>query len=320
MDQIRRHGDIREVLRLDAFIIGPLGKGLPLKIVNVTGRISKRIGRHIHNRFERWSTVWEDEGWVVVAAVETGAGKWSESLWCRGSPWSSGEFWGLLELEGRHTLGLRRPIIWRGRLPPKLCCLDKVTQRLESRCSSPWRTCPLGWSLRMLSHSWLREDEMEWGESHTGPEDERVPEFCWTEIWNGSLPACECRLLPYCYHSTPKQSDCVIEFPTEVGSIWWLQAPASWCAERILGLTTVLRVEDDANWLPKLLEMHPWRTGWVLGDVEVLLGEHLVCCINWDEQEIPHAVVSGCPMTVGAVTTVFLSRTVGTWDGGAHDG
>ena len=62
MDQILRHGDIREVLRLDAFIIGPLGKGLPLKIVNVTGRISKRIGRHIHNRFKRWSTVWEDEG------------------------------------------------------------------------------------------------------------------------------------------------------------------------------------------------------------------------------------------------------------------
>ena len=51
MDEILRQGDMREVPGLDAFIIGPLDKGLPLRIINVTGRISKKIGRLITTVF-----------------------------------------------------------------------------------------------------------------------------------------------------------------------------------------------------------------------------------------------------------------------------
>ena len=214
------------------------------------------IGTVLH-----WSAVWEDEGWVVVAAgatVATGAGKQWESPWCHGSPWSSGGFWALWELEGRRTLGLSHPKIWIGRLSPKPCRPGKMKHKLESPCSPPWQTCPLWESLRqetdcvrlpeessivwdwgcwfetvhLLSHSWLREDE--WDESQTGPEDEIVPEFCWTEKWNGSFPVCECRQLLYCWHSTPEQSGCAAEVPTEVQPIKWPRAPASWCAERSL--------------------------------------------------------------------------------------
>ena len=48
MNKVFHQSDIREVLGLDAFVIGPLGKGLPLSIINVTWRITKRISRHIH--------------------------------------------------------------------------------------------------------------------------------------------------------------------------------------------------------------------------------------------------------------------------------
>ena len=51
MYKVFRQGDIWEVLGLYAFVIGPLGKGLPLRVINVTGRISKRISRHIHYNF-----------------------------------------------------------------------------------------------------------------------------------------------------------------------------------------------------------------------------------------------------------------------------
>ena len=39
MNKVFRQGDIREVLGLDAFVIGPLGKGFPMRIINVTGGI-----------------------------------------------------------------------------------------------------------------------------------------------------------------------------------------------------------------------------------------------------------------------------------------
>ena len=63
----------------------------------------------------RRSAVWEDADWVVAvtgATVETGVGMQRESQWCRGSPWPSGGFWGLWELEGKRTLGLSHPKIW----------------------------------------------------------------------------------------------------------------------------------------------------------------------------------------------------------------
>ena len=190
-----------------------------------------RIGRELC-----WSAEWGEARWVVVAmgaTVQTGAGKQLESPWCRGSLWSSGEFWGLWELEGRRTLGLSRPKIWRGGWPPKLCRPGMVKWRLESPCSLPWRTRPLGRSLRQRTdwvrfleeasilsgldcwvqtvhwrlHSWLLVGESEWEEFRIGPENERVPEFCWTGIWNGSLPVCGCRPLRYCCRSTREQSD-----------------------------------------------------------------------------------------------------------------
>ena len=42
-------GDIGEVHGWDAFVISPLGKGLPLRIIDVTGRITQRISRHVYN-------------------------------------------------------------------------------------------------------------------------------------------------------------------------------------------------------------------------------------------------------------------------------
>ena len=53
MNKIFRQSDIRKVLGRNAFVIGPLGKGLPLRVINVTGRITKRVSRHIHH------SVWE---------------------------------------------------------------------------------------------------------------------------------------------------------------------------------------------------------------------------------------------------------------------
>ena len=41
MNKIFRQSDIWEVLGLYAFVIGPLGKGLPLRVINVPGRISE---------------------------------------------------------------------------------------------------------------------------------------------------------------------------------------------------------------------------------------------------------------------------------------
>ena len=54
----------------------------------------------------RLSAVCEDEGWAEVAEGATGVVKRWGSLWCCGNTWSFGEFWGLLELVGRHKLGL----------------------------------------------------------------------------------------------------------------------------------------------------------------------------------------------------------------------
>ena len=136
----------------------------------------------------------EDEGWAEVA--ETGVVKRWGSLLCLGNSWSFGGFGGLLELVGRHKLGLSRPRIWRTRLPPMLCRLGKVKHKLVSSCSPRWRTCPLEGSLRQrtdcvrlpreaatpsgwdcwdetrhpLSHSTLREGGWEWEESQTDPE------------------------------------------------------------------------------------------------------------------------------------------------------
>ena len=39
MNKVFRQSDIREVLGLDAFVIGSLGKGFPMRIINVTGGI-----------------------------------------------------------------------------------------------------------------------------------------------------------------------------------------------------------------------------------------------------------------------------------------
>ena len=91
------------------------------------------------------------------------------------------------------------------------------------------------------------------------------------ERWNESLPA-------YCCRNTREQSDCATE---EDQPIRLPQAPASWCVERILGVTIVLIDDDSVNWLPILLEMHRWRkTGWAPVDAKVLLWELPVCWIN----------------------------------------
>ena len=275
MNKLFRQSDPWEVLGLNAFVIGPLGKGHPLRIINGTGRITKSISRHIH--YSVWEVkLFEDIPDNSHAATSNRRGSlwnWGRRLlgmyWysatlvsgmggrrlsCSSSgchsrdgcweairitvvsrnPWSSGEFWGLWELEERCTLGLSLSKIWRGHLSPKLCPLGRVKRKLESPCSSPWQTCSLGGSLRQRTdwvrfpekasilsdwgcwvetgqqqlHSWLREGGSEWEESQTGPKDEAVPEFCWTEIWNGSLPVCECRPQLYCCRSTREQSNC----------------------------------------------------------------------------------------------------------------
>ena len=256
------------------------------------------------------------------------------------SPWSSGEFWGLWELEERHTLVLSRPKILIGRLPSKLCRPGRVKCKLESSCSPPWQTRLLvgyrrqrtDW-LRFLEeasilsdldcwvetghlrlHSGLREGGLEWAESQIGPEDEGVPEFCWTEIWNESLPACVCRLLQYCCHSTLELSDCTTEAPTEEQLICCLLAPASWCAERSPEETTVLRGDDLANWLPILSGMHPWRrTGWVPVDAKAHRAELPVCWTNAGEREILYPVGVECPKIACIESNVSLSRTERTW-------
>ena len=40
MNKVFRQSDIREVLGLDAFVIGSLSKGFPMMIINVTGGIT----------------------------------------------------------------------------------------------------------------------------------------------------------------------------------------------------------------------------------------------------------------------------------------
>ena len=139
----------------------------------------------------RRSAECEDVGGTVVvgdATVERSAVRRSESPWCLGSPWSSGDFRGLWELEGMRTLDLSRPKIWRGRLPFKLCRPGRVKCKLYSPESPLWRTSPLGGSLRQRtawvrsieeavilsdldcwvetghpqSHSWLRECGLDW--------------------------------------------------------------------------------------------------------------------------------------------------------------
>ena len=105
----------------------------------------------------RWSAECEDVGGVVVvggATVETSTVRWSESPWCLGSPWSSGDFRGLWELEGRRALDLSLPKIWRGRLPLKLCCPGRVKCKLYSPGSPSWQTSPLGGSLRQRT-AWV---------------------------------------------------------------------------------------------------------------------------------------------------------------------
>ena len=72
----------------------------------------------------RRSGLWEDVDWVVAvtgATVKAGVGMPRKSPWCPESPWSSGEFGGLWELDGRHTLVLSHPKILRWRLPPSFC-------------------------------------------------------------------------------------------------------------------------------------------------------------------------------------------------------
>ena len=139
--------DIGKVSGWNAFVIGPLGKGFPLGIVDVgsaamsttvteksccfkmslimsmrldligeapceTGAVAcwARTGKE-----PRQSAECEDVGWVVVVGVatdETGSGKLSESLWWHESPLFSRGSWGRWEPEGRRTLDLSRPMIY----------------------------------------------------------------------------------------------------------------------------------------------------------------------------------------------------------------
>ena len=185
MNEIFRQSNIQEVLGLYSFIICPLGKGLPPRIISLLKESQRGSAAMSTTVLVRWcclgisqiratridptgedlcgteggewwgctgtglclSAVSEDEGWGEVAegaTAETGAGKRWGSLWCRGRILSFGGSWELLELEERCKLGLSRPKIWRGCLPPKLCCPGKEKHKLESPCSPPWQTCPLG--------------------------------------------------------------------------------------------------------------------------------------------------------------------------------
>ena len=267
-------------------------------------------------------------------------------------PWESLIFWRVLGTMGAGGKAYTRPkpshdTTWRGHLPPKLCRLGRVKCKLESPGSPPWQTCPLGGSLRQRtarvrfpeeatilsdldcwvetghrrSHSWLRGGELEWVESQTGPEDEWVPEFCWTEIWNGSLPACVYGLLLYCYRSICGPSDWSRAVPTGEQIIGWLLVPASWWADWSPEETTVRRGDDLTNWLPSLLGMHRWRrTAWVPVDAEELPWEHPVCWTNAGKKGILHSVVLECPRIACVGPNVPLSRTEETWAAGVHDG
>ena len=171
---------------------------------------------------------------------------------------------------------------------------------MGSPCSLQWRTCPLeeswrqrtncvrfpreaitpwGWDCWFetgcpLSHSGLREDGLEWEESQTDPGGEIFPMSCWTEKWNEFPLVCECMQLLCCCRNIFEQFDCATEVPTEVWLIVLLPVPASWCVVSTREVTTVLRDDRSANWLPILSEMHRWRrTGWVPGDAVGLLEE-----------------------------------------------
>ena len=105
---------------------------------------------------------WECDGWewtgtvprpVVVSVfvhwVVTGVSAMAvtdpEILW--ESPSFLETFWFFpesgecLELEGMHISVLSHPTIWRGRLPPRPCCLGRVKHRSVSPCFPLWRTC-----------------------------------------------------------------------------------------------------------------------------------------------------------------------------------
>ena len=71
-------------LYLNAFIIGPLGKGFPLRIINVTGRIPKRIGHHIHDSI--WEVMlFEDISDKIHAATSNRQGSlWNWGRWMLG--------------------------------------------------------------------------------------------------------------------------------------------------------------------------------------------------------------------------------------------